>query len=151
MDRDNLTSLAKEFERSLKVLNRSKRTIREVIRKLNKFFDYLQSLDITHLDGITKEVVKNYQIEVYQTVNAKGYPNTVAYQNSIMGSVKQFLQFLVDAGYIVSNPARDIQYARQPQRLPRGILSASEARKIMQAPDTKSVIGYRGSGTSLNI
>ncbi|CAB1055396.1 Site-specific tyrosine recombinase XerD, partial [Olavius sp. associated proteobacterium Delta 1] len=26
---------------------------------------------------------------------------------------------------------------------PSGILSASEARKILQAPDTKSVIGYR--------
>ncbi|CAB1059874.1 hypothetical protein D1BOALGB6SA_4639, partial [Olavius sp. associated proteobacterium Delta 1] len=38
---------------------------------------------------------------------------------------------------------RDIQYAKQPQRLPSGILSASEARKILQAPDTKSVIGYR--------
>ena len=143
MDQNNLTSLAKEFERSLKILNRSKRTVREVIRKLNKFFEYLHCLEIAHVDGITRAVVRDYQIEVYQTVNAKGYPNSVAYQNSQLSAVKQFLQFLVDAGYIVSNPARDIQYAKQPQRLPRGILSASEARKIMQAPDTKSAIGYR--------
>jgi integrase/recombinase XerD len=143
MDQNNLTSLAKEFERSLKILNRSKRTVAEVIRKLNKFFDYLKSLEIPHVDGITRVVVRDYQIEVYQAVNAKGYPNSVAYQNSQLSAVKQFLQFLVDAGYIVSNPARDIAYAKQPQRLPRGILSASEARKIMQAPDTKSAIGYR--------
>ena len=143
MDQNNLTSLAKEFERSLKILNRSKRTVAEVIRKLNKFFEYLHCLEIAHVDGITRAVVRDYQIEVYQTVNAKGYPNSVAYQNSQLSAVKQFLQFLVDAGYIVSNPARDIQYAKQPQRLPRGILSASEARKIMQAPDTKSAIGYR--------
>ncbi|CAB1057701.1 hypothetical protein D1BOALGB6SA_2454, partial [Olavius sp. associated proteobacterium Delta 1] len=137
MDHNNFTSLVKKFERSLKVLNRSNRTIREVIRKLNKFFDYLQSLEIAHVDGITREIVKDYQIEVYQTVNAKGYPNTVAYQNSMLSAVRQFLQFLVEDAYIVSNPSRDIQYAKQPQRLPSGILSASEARKILQAPDTK--------------
>ncbi|CAB1056360.1 hypothetical protein D1BOALGB6SA_1096, partial [Olavius sp. associated proteobacterium Delta 1] len=79
----------------------------------------------------------SYQVEVYQTVNAKGYPNSVAYQNSQLSAVKQFLQYLTNDGYIVSNPARDIQYAKQPQRLPSGILSASEARKILQAPDTK--------------
>ena len=90
MDHNNLRSLAKKFERSLKVLNRSNRTIREVIRKLNKFFDYLLSLEILNVDGITREVVQNYQIEVYQAVNAKGYPNTVAYQNSQLSAVKQF-------------------------------------------------------------
>ena len=94
MDHNNLTSLAKEFERSLKVLNRSKRTIREIIRKLSRFFVYLQSFGITHIDGITREVVRDYQIEVYQTVNAKGYPNSVSYQNSMLGAVKQFLEFL---------------------------------------------------------
>jgi integrase/recombinase XerD len=143
MDTDNLPAMVKEFERSLKILNRSKRTISELIRKLKRFFDYLSSIDITHIDGITRQVVKDYQVEVYQTVNAKGYPNSVSYQNSMMGAVKQFLEYLKDAGYLMSNPARDIQYAKQPQRLPRGILNPSEARKIMQAPDTKSVIGYR--------
>ena len=143
MQPNNLSAMAKEFERSLKVLNRSNRTIREVIRKLGRFLDYLNSLGITHIDAITKEVVKDYQVEVYQTLNTRGYPNSVAYQNSMMGAVKQFLQFLTDAGYKVSNPARDIQYAKQPQRLPRSILTPSEARKMMQAPDTKSVIGYR--------
>ena len=54
-----------------------------------------------------------------------------------------FLKYLCDAGYLVSDPAKNIEYARQPKTLPRGILSPSEARKIMHAPDVKSVIGYR--------
>ncbi|MCP3922340.1 MAG: tyrosine-type recombinase/integrase, partial [Desulfobacterales bacterium] len=86
---------------------------------------------------------REYQIEIYQTINAKGWPNSAAYQNSMMCAVKQFLKYLSESGYMVSNPARDIQYAKQPKTLPRGILSTSESRKIMQAPDTKSVIGYR--------
>jgi integrase/recombinase XerD len=53
------------------------------------------------------------------------------------------MTFLWDNGFIISNPAKDIQYAKVPQALPRSILSRSESRKIMNAPDTRSVIGYR--------
>lgn len=138
-----MIALSGEFERTLKALNRSKRTVREVIRKLNIFFDYLKSLGINHVDGITKEIVMAYQVEVYERVNNRGYPNSISYQNSMICAVKQFTAFLRDRDYLVCNPAKDIPYARQPQTLPKNILSPSEARKIMHAPDTKSVIGYR--------
>ncbi len=61
----------------------------------------------------------------------------------MLKAVKQFTAFLNQAGYTVSDPARDIPYAREPKTLPRSILKPSEARKIMQVPDTKSVLGYR--------
>ncbi|MCP3922085.1 MAG: site-specific integrase, partial [Desulfobacterales bacterium] len=102
MKQSNLIKMAKEFERSLKVLNRSKRTIREIMRKLNTFLDYLQSLGIKHIDGITKDIVREYQIEIYQTINTKGWPNSAAYQNSMMCAVKQFLKYLSESGYMVS-------------------------------------------------
>jgi len=143
MNHSNLTRMEKEFERSLKVLNRAPRTIREIMRKLNVFFDYLRSLGIKHIDGISKDVVMSWQVEMYQSLSAKGSPYSVSYQNSMLCVVKQFMEFLRQNSYIMSNPAKDIQYARQPKTLPRSILSKSEARKIMQAPDTKSVIGYR--------
>ena len=60
-----------------------------------------------------------------------------------MAAVKQFLRFLKEHDYIVTDPARDIEYAREPKRLPRSILNPGEARKIIHAPDTKSLIGYR--------
>ena len=127
MNCNSLTARAKEFEKSLKILNRSKRTVSEVMRKLSRFIDYLIFLEIEHIDQITKDIVRDYRIEVYQTVNAKGYPNSIAYQNSMLCVVKQFLEYLRDTGYIVSNPARDMAYARQPKTLPGGILSPSEA------------------------
>ena len=60
-----------------------------------------------------------------------------------MAAVKQFLRFLKEHDYIITDPASDIEYAREPKRLPRSILSPAEARKIIHAPDTKSLIGYR--------
>ncbi len=143
MKQNNLKETAKEFERSLKVLNPSHRTISEIMRKLDKFFDYLLSIGISHIDGITKDVVRAYQVEVYQSLTVKGYPYSISHQNSMMCAVKQYVTYLRDNDYIVSNPAKDIQYAKQPKTLPRSILSVSESRKMMQAPDIKSVIGYR--------
>ncbi|MCP4669907.1 MAG: tyrosine-type recombinase/integrase [Desulfobacula sp.] len=140
---DNLIQKAKTFEQSLLILNRSKRTVKEIIRKLNRFFKYLKTIEINNIDAITKEVVKAYQVEVYLTLNVKGYPNSIAYQNSMLCAVKQFTAFLWEEGLIISNPGKDIQYAKLPKTLPKSILSKSESRKILNAPDTKSVIGYR--------
>jgi integrase/recombinase XerD len=82
-------------------------------------------------------------VELYQCINIKGSQNTVAYQNNMLSAVKQFLKFLHQRDYIVADPARDAQYAKQPKQLPRGVLTPTEARKIIHAPDTKTVIGYR--------
>jgi len=140
---NNLAHMANKFENTLKVLNRSQITIYGVIRKLDRFIEYLAGCGISHVDNITKNTVTDYQIKLYQQINYKGYPNSIRYQNSMLSVVKQFLKFLKETEYIVSDPARDIHYAKEPKTLPRSILTTSEARKIIHTPDVKSVIGYR--------
>jgi integrase/recombinase XerD len=143
MNPNDLTLLAEEFVRSMKIRNLSKQTIKGALWRLGKFLDYLEAQGITRIDGITKDVVRTYQVELYQSINKKGSPNTISYQNTMLSAVKQFLHFLKEHDHIVSDPARDIRFAKEPKRLPRGVLTPSEARKILHAPDTKSVIGYR--------
>lgn len=143
MKENNFTRLAHEFARSMKIRNLARRSIESSIWRLGKFFALLESLDIKHIDQITKEAVTAYQVELYERINSKGLPNTVAYQNGMLSSVKQFTRFLKERDYIVSDPARDVRYAKQPKQLPRSVLTRSEARKIIHAPDTKTVIGYR--------
>ena len=143
MDQNDLKTLAQEYEKSLKTKNLAQGTIKGAIWRLSRFFEYLNTQGITHIDGISKEIVIAYQTELHQSINKKGNPNTVSYQNTMLSTVKQFLSFLKEHDHIVTDPAKDIQYAKEPKRLPRGILTPSEARKIIHAPDTKSVIGYR--------
>ena len=143
MKENNFTRLAHEFARSMKIRNLAGRSIESSIWRLGKFFAFLESLDITHIDQITKEAVIAYQVELYERINKKGLPNTVSYQNGMLSSVKQFTRFLKERDYIVSDPARDIRYAKQPKQLPRSVLTRSEARRIIHAPDTKTTVGYR--------
>lgn len=142
-DTPSLEAIAQEFLKSLKVRNLSGTTIKGVSWRLGKFLDYLAGREITGVTGITKEVVATFQLEQYERINAMGRPNGVHHQNRMLSAVKLFTSYLKEYDYTVSDPAKGIQYAKEPKSLPRGILTPTEARKILHAPDTKSVIGYR--------
>ncbi len=131
------------LRQSLKVRNFAERTIEQTCWKLGKFNAWLIQNDILTIDAITKDAVRSYQVELYQMINAKGRQNSVGYQNGMLSAVKQFTRFLYERDFIVSDPARDIQYAKRPKMLPMGILTPSEARRIIHTPDIKTVIGYR--------
>ncbi|MDY7034876.1 MAG: tyrosine-type recombinase/integrase [Thermodesulfobacteriota bacterium] len=143
MNENNFKKYIDEYAQSLKVRNLAGRTINGIVWRLDKFIVYLAKNRITHIDGINKETIRSYQIELYQTINTRGRQNCVSYQNGMLSAVKQFMRFLHERDYIVSDPAKDVQYAKQPKSLPRGVLTTSEARKIIHAPDTTTVIGYR--------
>lgn len=138
-----LDSLVQEFLKSLKVRNLSRNTIKGTAWKLGKFLAYLESRDITEAAAITREVIATFQVTLYEQINQQGRPNGVQHQNRMLSAVKQFTSYLKEYDYIVADPAKDIRYAKEPKSLPRGILTPSEARKILHTPDTKSVIGYR--------
>ena len=143
MNENNLPPLATAYLQALTVRNLSKRTIQGRRFMLDKFFVFLTGRGIAHTDGITKEVIADYQTELYHVVNLRGRPNCVSYQNGRLSAVKGFTRFLKERDYIVADPARDIPLAKLPKQLPRGILTPSEARKIINAPDSKCAIGYR--------
>ncbi|WP_320043628.1 tyrosine-type recombinase/integrase [uncultured Desulfobacter sp.] len=132
-----------QFRLALKVRNLTGKTIGQICWKLGRFTAWLMENQVLSVDAITKDAVRSYQVELYQAINARGRQNGVAYQNAMMSAVRQFTRFLYERDFIVSDPARDIRYAKIPKSLPKGILSPAEARKILHAPDITSVIGYR--------
>ncbi|MCP5006129.1 MAG: tyrosine-type recombinase/integrase, partial [Planctomycetes bacterium] len=141
---DTREKLIDKYRESMKVRNLAEKTITGNIRYLNKFFEYLEKIHgLTDTDKVTKEIIYEYQIYQYERINKVGKLNTVAEQNNALKPVKHFFQYLKEYGYIVSDPASDISYAKEPRRLPRGILTQSEARKILHAPDLKTATGYR--------
>ncbi len=140
---NDLTRHERSYLRRLKVRNLSKGTIRAAAWKLDKFFAFLKSCDIHGVEQITARTIADYQLSLYQCLNRRGQPNTVGYQNGLLSTAKSFVRFLKENDVIVSDPGRAVAYAKQPQRLPRGVLTPSEARRIIHAPDVKTAIGYR--------
>jgi len=138
-----LEALRDKYREQLTVLNYAQGTIKGHIFYLNCFFKHLREMNITEITGITKDVVRDYQTHLFEEINFKGQPNCVLSQNNKLKGVKCFLRFLAENDYLVSDPSKDISYAKRPQRLPRSILTQAEAKKMLHAPDTKTVLGYR--------
>jgi len=72
VNQNDLNLLVKQFARSMKIRNLSERTIKAKLWMLGKFLEHLAARGITHIDGITKDIVRAYQVELYQCINKKG-------------------------------------------------------------------------------
>jgi len=139
----DLEALAERYLKSMKVRNLAPGTIKHHRFYLRRFFEFLGESGIDDVGAISREIVRAYQTRLYEHLSGRGEPNSVSTQNNGLKVVKAFLRFLGGEGLIVGDPSREIAYARQPKRLPRSVLTQAEMKKILQAPNTKSVLGYR--------
>jgi integrase/recombinase XerD len=138
-----MQNLFEKYRQHLIILNYSPRTIHGRLLYLNRFLTHLAELNITRITAVTKEIISDYQTHLFEEINSRGEPNCVCTQNSVLGIVKSFFSFLAENDYIVADPAKKISYAKEPKKLPRSILTGPEAKKVLHAPDTKTVLGYR--------
>lgn len=142
-EKSDLSQWTERYREHLTLLNYSSETIRAHTFHLSRFFAYLRENGIHDIASVTKEMIRDYQTHLYEELNRRGEPNSVGTQNNALKAIKGFFRFLSTEDYLVGDPAREISYAREPRRLPRSILTQSEARKILHAPDTKTALGYR--------
>lgn len=141
--REKLNLLGERYRQYLEVINRSAQTIRGYKWHLSKFFNYLLEMDITDVQDVTSKIILDYQKHLFYSENTKGQQDTIRTQNNHLKVVKDFFRFLYEDDYTAHNPAKEIQYAKAPQSLPKIILTKQEAKKIIQQPDINTLIGYR--------
>ncbi len=139
----DFNAFKEKYRQHLTVIRYAADTIKRYIYFLNRFFAWLEAQSVTEIGAVTKDHVQDYQTHLYETVNSRGEPNSVFHQNNTLKAIKGFFRFLAEQNYLVSDPARDVSYARTPKRLPRSILTGPEAKKVIHAPNTKTATGYR--------
>lgn len=57
--------------------------------------------------------------------------------------MRSFFRWLVKQNYLLSNPASEIELPKLEKRLPRHVLSTSEAEAVLTATDLDSALGVR--------
>ena len=132
-----------KYRKHLTVIRYAADTIKRYIYFLNRFFAWLEAQGVAEISAVTKDHVQDYQTQLYETVNSRGEPNSVFHQNNTLKAIKGLFRYLAEQNYLVSDPSRDVSYARTPKRLPRSILTGPEAKKVIHATNTKTATGYR--------
>lgn len=138
-----LEEYGEKFKAHLLVRNFSGKTLETYGYGMRKFFRYLREMGLTDLAALTPSDIRDYQIHVMEAVNAKGGLNGVRTNNTHLQAVKTFFSVMRQEGYLVGDPARDVPFAKVPQTLPRSVLTKEEMRKLLDAPDTGTAVGYR--------
>jgi len=131
------------YLKDLKVLGRSVYTVKNARYTLGHFARFLETENAADIEGLSADILSEYQQELYFCLTAKGKPLSLRTQAQRLGVVKGFTRFLKQQDYLVDDPAAAIKLPKKPKRLPKVILSPAEVKKLLQAPDTRTNRGYR--------
>jgi integrase/recombinase XerD len=119
------------------------RTPAAYMAHVRAFLEWLAQKGLDLVDVKAKDL-DAYQSHLYAyRRKSDGKPYSAAYQGTRLVVLKHLYRFLYRRGYLLHDPAADIELPRLEKRLPRVILTFQEVRKILEAPDSKTPRGLR--------
>jgi integrase/recombinase XerD len=133
--------MAEFFLNHLKLRGFRPRTIETYSGKLNQFLDYLAAKE-KKISGLVSVDLEDYRAALYYR-EYHGKPLSLGSQCLQLTVIRVFFKFLAAENLILINPAATLEIPRCPRDLPRTILSAREAAKILDSIDTKTPLGIR--------
>ena len=110
---------------------------------LRQLLSFFEGEGISAIEAVHSNTLQSFQRWLYYTPTKKGTVRSAAAINRTLGAVKGVFRVLHREGHIPRDPAADLEYMREPERLPRDVLTPAEARKVIETPDTGTLIGYR--------
>jgi integrase/recombinase XerD len=106
------------------------------------FFDYLRGRRIKDVRAVTYEHLASFVrlMRAKRTLRGKEYSASTHQMQVSM--VKRFFRYLEKRRLLLHNAAQDLRVPIA-RRLPRGVISQTQARKLMNAPSLWSAMGKR--------
>lgn len=138
-----MNELIHRFLEDLQVRNYSLRTIADYGYHLNLWTRFLAHQKIAELPRVVDATLAEFQRWLYYQPTRRGAVRGILNQNAVLAAIKSFFRFLKAEGCVVYDPAAGLDYARQPKSLPRNVLTAAEAKRILETVDTTTALGSR--------
>lgn len=140
---NTLVELKRQFLEYLEIeRGRSVKTIENYDRYLERFFEFAE---VKKVSDLTEEQVREFRIHLNRQpgtkVGGRMEPMKRRTQNYYLIALRAFLKFLRKRGIEALSPER-IELAKVPERS-IDLISAAELRRLMNAPDQKTLEGKR--------
>jgi integrase/recombinase XerD len=132
-----------DFLEELKVKNFSESTIITYERHLRYFIGWCEMRGLMRPAEITEAILVRYQRAVSQIEKPNG--NTICFltQQHYLVPVRQFFRWLAKSHRILFNPASELELPRKERRLPKTVLSMSEAEQVINGVPLSDPMGLR--------
>jgi len=112
---------------------------------LEWFFRFLAGAGIARIADVTPEVLNEYSLWFREHKSMKNEKQTLSLMHiaqRLIG-VKQFFKWLAKQMVILYDPSEDLEVPKIHRGLPKTILTQEEVRRLLDAPDLESPVGYR--------
>lgn len=121
----------------------SEATISNRLTMLCFLSEWLADRGVTRPAEVTKPMLDRYQRWLYHYRKADGDPLTFRSQHGRLVAVRAFFKWATKQNRILYNPASELELPRLERRLPKHVLSISEAEQVMSTPNVSSPGGLR--------
>lgn len=135
--------LVRRFLDDLQIRNYRPRTVTDYGYHLGLLGAFLERRGVDDPAAITTPLLADFQRWLYYQPTKHGAARGVGNQNTVLAAVKSFMRFLRREGILVRDPAAELEYAREPRRLPRNVLTPAEARRILEAARPETPLAQR--------
>ena len=134
-DPEGFAALAASYLEALRVRNYSVATIAGREHHLREFIRWAEERGVMRPDETTKPILERYQRWLYHYRKKNGQPLSFRSQHGCLVPVRALFKWLCRQNLLLANPAADLELPRVEHRLPRHVLTAGEAERVLGLPD----------------
>ncbi len=132
------------YLKHMRVRNFSPETVAGHDLRLKKWAAFCRQQKIEDVEEVTPKTIRQFQAWLFEyTDPATGHKLQPQTQNNNAEAVARLFRFAWEEGFVPENPAKRIEYAKEPKRLPRTVLTTTEMRRLLNCPETDRLVGYR--------
>jgi integrase/recombinase XerD len=142
-DPQSMGALLARYTEWMRVHHYAPDTLRTSGHALQLFARWAAERGITRPSEVTRPILERYQRYVFHYRTAQGRPLGVRGQVARLSPLRAFFRYLVRQNLILYNPAADLELPRTDKRLPRDILTAAEAERVLTAVSLSEPMGLR--------
>ena len=128
---------------ALRIKNYSERTVENREMYLGSFIEWCAARSLSRPQEITKPILDRYQRHLFHYRRPSGKPLTFSSQAQALTPVRSFFKWLTRTNVLLWNPASEIELPKQEKRLPKYVLTAAEAERVLAQPNVNDAIGLR--------
>jgi integrase/recombinase XerD len=138
-----LAALLEKHLADLQVKNYSEYTVRNRRVHIGIFLDWCKERGIIEPVEVTRTVLESYQRHVFHYRKKNGEPLSFTGQHARIVPLRVWFKWMARQHYVLHNPASELELPRMVHRLPRAVLSAKEAERVLMLPDIHDSLGLR--------
>jgi len=142
-DPQGMYQLVQAYLRYMDVKNYAQSTRESREFYLYTFLEWAGQRDLIRPSEITKPILERFQRYLFHYRKKNGDPLTFRSQYNRLAAIRAWFKWLAKENHILYNPASEIELPKLEKRLPKAVLSESEAENVLNQPDVSDPMGLR--------